>query len=66
MSHVQRFDHVGITVADLDTVTAFFTGLGLDVENRCSSRASMPPPKLPFGQAFEHAADSVRDGIPER
>jgi catechol 2,3-dioxygenase-like lactoylglutathione lyase family enzyme len=34
MSHVPRFDHVGITVADLDTVTAFFVGLGLEVEGR--------------------------------
>ena len=34
MSHVRRFDHVGITVADLDTVTAFFAGLGLEVEGR--------------------------------
>jgi catechol 2,3-dioxygenase-like lactoylglutathione lyase family enzyme len=34
MSHVRRFDHVGITVADLDTVTAFFVGLGLEVEGR--------------------------------
>jgi catechol 2,3-dioxygenase-like lactoylglutathione lyase family enzyme len=32
MSHVRRFDHVGITVADLDTVTAFFVVLGLEVE----------------------------------
>jgi catechol 2,3-dioxygenase-like lactoylglutathione lyase family enzyme len=32
MSHVRRFDHVAITVADLDTVTAFFVGLGLEVE----------------------------------
>jgi catechol 2,3-dioxygenase-like lactoylglutathione lyase family enzyme len=32
MPHVRRFDHVGITVADLDTVTAFFVGLGLEVE----------------------------------
>ena len=32
MSHVRRFDHVGVTVADLDTVTAFFVGLGLEVE----------------------------------
>src|SRR4051794_19652637 len=32
MSAVQRFDHVGITVADLDTATAFFVGLGLEVE----------------------------------
>jgi catechol 2,3-dioxygenase-like lactoylglutathione lyase family enzyme len=34
MSHVRRFDHVGITVADLDTVTAFLVGLGVEVENR--------------------------------
>jgi catechol 2,3-dioxygenase-like lactoylglutathione lyase family enzyme len=27
MSHVRRFDHVGITVADLNTVTAFFVRL---------------------------------------
>ena len=34
MADVRRFDHVGITVADLDTVTAFFVGLGLEVEGR--------------------------------
>ena len=34
MSHVQRFDHVGISVADLDAVTAFFVALGLEVEGR--------------------------------
>ena len=34
MSQVRRFDHVGITVADLDAVTAFFVGLGLEVEGR--------------------------------
>jgi catechol 2,3-dioxygenase-like lactoylglutathione lyase family enzyme len=34
MSHVRRFDHVGITVADLDTVTAFFVALGMEAENR--------------------------------
>ena len=34
MSHIRRFDHVGITVADLDTVTAFFVGLGLEVDGR--------------------------------
>jgi catechol 2,3-dioxygenase-like lactoylglutathione lyase family enzyme len=34
MSHIRRFDHVGITVADLETVTAFFVGLGLKVEGR--------------------------------
>ena len=34
MAHVQRFDHIGITVADLDSATAFFVGLGLEVEGR--------------------------------
>jgi catechol 2,3-dioxygenase-like lactoylglutathione lyase family enzyme len=34
MSQVRRFDQVGITVADLDAVTAFFVGLGLQGENR--------------------------------
>src|SRR5437660_10915207 len=34
MSHIRRFDHVGITVADLDAATAFFVGLGLEVEGR--------------------------------
>ena len=34
MSQIRRFDHVGITVADLDAVTAFFVGLGLEVEGR--------------------------------
>jgi catechol 2,3-dioxygenase-like lactoylglutathione lyase family enzyme len=34
MSGFPRFDHVGITVADLDTVSAFFVGLGFEVEGR--------------------------------
>ena len=34
MSRIKQFDHVGITVADLDSVTAFFVGLGLEVEGR--------------------------------
>ena len=32
MAHVQRFDHIGLTVADLASATAFFVGLGLEVE----------------------------------
>jgi len=32
MAHVRRFDHIGITVADLGSATAFFVGLGLEVE----------------------------------
>jgi catechol 2,3-dioxygenase-like lactoylglutathione lyase family enzyme len=31
---VRRFDHVGITVADLDRATAFFVALGLEAEGR--------------------------------
>ena len=34
MSHIKRFDHVGITVSDIDAATAFFVGLGLEVEGR--------------------------------
>ena len=34
MTPVRRFDHVGITVADLDAVTEFFVALGLEVEGR--------------------------------
>ena len=34
MSRVRRFDHVGITVADIDMVAAFFVALGLEVEGR--------------------------------
>src|SRR3954467_13804804 len=34
MATIQRFDHVGITVADLDAAVAFFVGLGLEIEGR--------------------------------
>ena len=34
MAAIKRFDHIGITVADLDAVTAFFVGLGMQVEGR--------------------------------
>lgn len=34
MPHVKRFDHVGVTVADLDRATAFFVKLGLEVEGQ--------------------------------
>lgn len=34
MARITRFDHVGITVADLDLVTQFFVGLGLEVDGR--------------------------------
>ncbi|GAA5032411.1 VOC family protein [Microbacterium fluvii] len=34
MPGITRFDHIGITVADLDTAVAFFVGLGLEIEGR--------------------------------
>src|ERR1700691_2845654 len=34
MSHIRHFDHVGITVADLDAATRFFVALGLEIEGR--------------------------------
>ena len=34
MGQLRAFDHVGITVADLDAAMAFFVGLGLEVEGR--------------------------------
>jgi len=34
MPRIQSFDHIGITVADLETAVAFFVGLGLEIEGR--------------------------------
>ncbi len=34
MTHIKQLDHVGITVVDLDSATAFFADLGLEVEGR--------------------------------
>ena len=34
MTHIRRFDHVGITVADLDAAIDFFVALGLEMEGR--------------------------------
>jgi hypothetical protein len=34
VAHIKTSDDIGIAVADLDVVTAFFVGLGLDVESR--------------------------------
>ena len=36
MPSIQSFDHVGITVADLDAAVAFFVALGLELEGRMS------------------------------
>ena len=63
MSHTRRFDHVGITVADLDTVTAFFVELGLEVEGRHVRRGRVyrhchRHPRLPHRD--RHAAAARR------
>lgn len=34
MRRIRNFDHVGITVSDLDRALAFFTGLGFELEGR--------------------------------
>jgi catechol 2,3-dioxygenase-like lactoylglutathione lyase family enzyme len=34
MPLIKQLDHVGVTVADLDSATAFFTDLGLEIEGR--------------------------------
>lgn len=34
MAGIKRFDHIGITVADLELVTGFFTQLGLEIDGR--------------------------------
>ena len=34
MAEIKVFDHVGVTVADLDVATSFFEKLGLEVEGR--------------------------------
>ena len=34
MGHITRFDHVGVTVRDLDRAVEFFVRLGLEVEAR--------------------------------
>jgi len=34
MARILHFDHVGVTVRDLDAATAFFVSLGLEIEGR--------------------------------
>ncbi|MBS2940381.1 VOC family protein [Nocardioides sp. J2M5] len=34
MGHIKRFDHVGVTVRDLDRATEFFVALGMTVQGR--------------------------------
>ena len=55
MAHVRRFDHVGLTVADLDVVTAFFVALGLEVEGRTFVEGEF------FGHGLRHSRLPHRD-----
>lgn len=40
MTFIRSFDHVGITVADLDAATAFFVSLGLESDRKTAVEAS--------------------------
>ena len=76
MSLIKRFDHVGITVADLDEATAFFVGLGLEIEGRTfvegefvdtvcgipDSRTEIVMLRTPDGSARMELARFVRPG----
>lgn len=42
MTHVRHFDHVGLTVSDLEVATAFFVGLGFEVEGTGSVHGDFP------------------------
>lgn len=79
MSHITRFDHIGITVADLEAATDFFAGLGLEVEGRTfiegefvdtvcgipNSRTEIVMLKSPDGAARLELARFVRpDSVP--
>lgn len=79
MPYIRRFDHVGVTVADLDAVTAFFVALGLEVEGRTfvegefldtvcgipGSRTEIVMLKAPDGGARLELARFVRpDAVP--
>lgn len=79
MPRIKRFDHVGITVADLDTATAFFVALGLEVEGRTSvegdfietvtgipdSRSEIVGLRVPGGDTWIELSSFVRpDHVP--
>jgi catechol 2,3-dioxygenase-like lactoylglutathione lyase family enzyme len=42
MPAIRHFDHVGITVRDLDTVTAFFAGLGSETKGQAVLEGEFP------------------------
>jgi catechol 2,3-dioxygenase-like lactoylglutathione lyase family enzyme len=48
MSRIRRFDHVGMTVADLDAASAFFVELGFEVEGRTFLEAGSWTPSLEY------------------
>ena len=59
-----EFDHVGITVADLDAATAFFVDLGLEVDGRTSpnSLGAQKRPRRAGGRwPISCGARAVRD-----
>lgn len=77
MSEIIRFDHVGITVTDLDRAVAFFVGLGLEVEGRTfvegefidtvtgipNSRSEIVMLRLPGGGTTVEVSSFVRPAL---
>jgi catechol 2,3-dioxygenase-like lactoylglutathione lyase family enzyme len=62
MSQVRRFDHVRITVQDLDAVTAFFVALGLEVEGRAFVEGEFLDTVCGIPDVRGRLADGLRPG----
>lgn len=74
MAIIKRFDHVGITVNDIDAVMEFFVGLGFELEGRMfmegefvdtvigipSSRSEIATLRLPDGGTSLELSSFVR------
>lgn len=66
MSPVWHFDHVGITVRDLDTVAAFFAGLGFETEGRAVLEGDPRPARrgrLPSGRRRRSVRGRLAHGV---
>jgi catechol 2,3-dioxygenase-like lactoylglutathione lyase family enzyme len=77
VNHIKTFDHVGITVGDLDTALEFFLGLGLELEGRTeledpfpdnvcgipSSRTDVARLRLPCGGTTNEICTFIRPDV---
>lgn len=62
MSHIRQLDHVGITVADLDPVTAFFADLRFEVDNLQAGRRRPGRERIRTGRRDRSAREHLADG----